>query len=214
MKNNRYNDYKSYKNSYPNNAYKKPKSKAGKIAWFWIAVILMTTTLLGLIYFSTGAFHADNLQSWQVKSAYFNPWNYKVYSDNENCLISTEYYSVRDAGKTLQVSLDAGEVDVNERKSVSYTIVYYSGDVCVGYKDVGTLDRDIEGGQVDVMTVWSFNEVKDKKFYAKDENGADITDKSYVVDSIRIAVRYIGMSGKISLAQRSDFTSAVYILYV
>ena len=192
----------------------KPKSKAGKVAWFWIVVILMSTTLLGLIYFSTGAFHADNLQSWQVTSAYFNPWNYRLYSDNENCLISRDFYSVRSGSKTLQISLDASEVDVNERKSVSYTIVYYSGETCVGFKELGDLDRDIEGGQPDVVTVWSYDDVQDVDFYPKDENGNDILDEAYKVDSIRIAVRYSGSNDKISLGQRSDFTSAVYMLYV
>ena len=197
---------------YNQNDRYKPSYK--RIAWFWVSVIALVALFFGFIYFYTGAFYAENLQSWQMQTAWFCPYDYKIYEGNKNALISREYIDVKDGDKTLVISLDAEKVKTDEAPYVYYSVVYYSGDKCVGQSEIYKLEYDKLAGEESKFIVWKYSDIADQDFYPKGDVGQDFMEKSYKVDSVKISIFYDCDGESISLFQRDRFSNAVYFEYV
>ena len=190
---------------YNNNQYEYSNNKK-RINKGTIWVIVIALAVFVGIYFLTGGFYATNLKSWQMDTAWFCPVDGEIYTGNKNALVSRDYIDVKNKGKTLVISLNADEIDVEDRAYVRYNVIYYNNDEVVGCSEAYKPTYDKLSGEDSYFVVWEYSKATDIT------TGKDM--KTLEVDAVKIAILYDNNGAAISLLQRSDFSEAVCFDYV
>ena len=218
--NNRYNNQnnrgKMTKNTYHNNDYQdrmKPWYK--RINKGPIFAILLALALFGGTYYFTNGFYSEHLLSWQMKKAWFCPYDYKVYEENDNALITKDNLELKKNGKSLVVTLNAENISVEDRIYVTYTVLYYSGEDCVYQTKSISAVYDALGGGNSKIEMFRISDIDENgPYYSKTETGVLDTSKELKVDSIRVAVMYNNSGKSITILQQKAFSEAIMISYV
>lgn len=213
-------NYNNYSPNYNTSNSERMKPWWKKINWTPLIALILFLACLGGLFVCTNGFYADHLMVWNTTKAWFCPTDHLIYTDNENALVTKDTYVLqKDNGDQLKITINAEKVPIADRKYVSYTVLYYSQDDCVYQSSEVKPDYDALASDDSELVLFTYSDVDNNgPYYAKitDDEGNYITDTSRErkVDSVRVAVMYLGEDRTISLKQQVLFTEAIQIEYV
>ena len=219
-KNYKKNNYgKKFKKNYNNQNYSSMKPWFKRINWTPLIALLLAITSFAGLYVVTNGFYAEHLMVWDTEKAWYCASDFTVYTDNDNALITKDAYLVKKDNKNLSITINCDTVPVVDRSSVRYSVIYYSGEDIVYQSSVITPEYDMLTNESSEKVLFSFSDIElNGPYYAKilSDEGLLVDDisKERAVDSVRVAVLYLGEDRVISFNQQRLFTEAIKVEYV